>query len=76
MAKKKVFKIMGMHCSSCAMNIDGELEETEGVKSAKTNYAKSQTEVAFDPDIISEKEIGVVIKKVGYTALLSSKPEL
>ena len=45
MVKKMVFKIAGMHCGSCAMNIDGDLEDTGKVKSAKTNYARSQTEV-------------------------------
>lgn len=68
--KKIVFKINGMHCASCAMNIDGELEDTEGVKESNTNYAKSQTEVKFDIDKISEEEIGEIIKRVGYDASL------
>jgi len=25
--KKQKIKIVGMHCSSCAMNIDGDLED-------------------------------------------------
>lgn len=66
--KKAVFKISGMHCTSCAMNIDGELEDTEGVKEANTNYAKSTTEVQFDTEKITEKEIMGIIKRVGYEA--------
>ncbi len=65
---KKKFKITGMHCTSCAMNIDGELEDTEGVKSANTNYAKQQTEVEFDDEELDEKKIIEVVKQVGYTA--------
>ncbi len=65
---KKVFKINGMHCTSCAMNIDGELEDTQGIKESNTNYAKSQTEVEFDPEKISDKTIVEIIKKVGYKA--------
>lgn len=53
-----------MHCTSCAMNIDGELEDTEGVKEAKTNYAKQQTEVTFDPEKISPDKIINIIKKL------------
>jgi len=53
------------------MTIDGDLEDTGKVKSSKTNYAKAQTEVEFDPEKITEKEILGVIKKAGYTA----KPE-
>lgn len=62
------FKITGMHCASCAMNIDGELEDSGKVVSASTNYAKAETAVEFDPAVISEAEIIETIKKVGYTA--------
>lgn len=69
MAKKIVLKIVGMHCTSCAMNIDGELEDTEGIQQASTHYAKQQTEVEFDPEKISIKQIITIIKRVGYDAL-------
>lgn len=65
---KKLFSIKGMHCSSCAMSIDGELEDTSGVKSSNTNYVKSQTEVEFDESKLSEKDIVKIIQKVGYNA--------
>lgn len=67
MTKLKL-KISGMHCTSCAMNIDGELEDTEGVKSSNTNYARQHTEVEFDEKKINEQKIIEIIKKVGYTA--------
>lgn len=63
---KKIFKISGMHCTSCAMNIDGELEDTKGVKESNTNYAKSQTEVEFDEKKIGEEQIISIIQKTGY----------
>lgn len=66
--KKVVFKIVGMDCVACTLTIDGDLEEQEGIMSAKTSYAKSQTEVQFDPKKVTEKEIIQVIKKAGYTA--------
>ncbi|HZE87203.1 MAG TPA: heavy-metal-associated domain-containing protein [Methylomirabilota bacterium] len=66
--KKIKLKIEGMHCTSCAMNIDGDLEDTGRVKSAKTNYAKAQTEVEFDAAVITQGEIVSIIKKTGYSA--------
>ena len=66
---KKKFKITGMHCTSCAMNIDGELEDTEGVKQSNTNYAKQETEVEFDEKKVDEKKVLEIIKSVGYTAV-------
>lgn len=65
---KKKLKITGMHCTSCAFNIDGELEDKKGVKSSSTNYARSETEVEFDSDQISLEEIVETIKIVGYKA--------
>lgn len=56
--------IFGMHCTSCAMNIDGELEDTEGVKEAKTNYAKQQTQVTFDPEKVSVDKMISIIRKI------------
>lgn len=57
-----------MHCTSCAMNIDGELEDTDGVKNSNTNYAKQHTEVEFDEEKLDETQIIEIIKKVGYKA--------
>ncbi len=44
-------------------NLDGERENTEGVKQSNTNYAKQSTEVEFD-----EKKVIGIIKPVGYSA--------
>lgn len=64
---KKKLKITDMHCSSCAMSIDFDLED-KGVKS-KTNYAKQVCEVEFDEKVLNIKKIIETIKKTGYSAL-------
>ena len=65
------FKIEGMHCSSCAMDIDGELEDTGGVKCSNTSYVKQMTEVEFDEQKIDDKKIVEIIKKIGYSATVA-----
>lgn len=65
---KKRFKITDMHCTSCAILIDGDLEDLDGVVSAKTNYAKGETEIEFDPDKMTIESLMEVIKKTGYRA--------
>lgn len=65
---KIILKITGMHCTSCAFNIDGELEDTDGVKEAKTNYAKQVTEITFDPEKVSVEKMQEIISSLGYTA--------
>lgn len=67
---KKVFKISGMHCTACAMDIDGTLEDTDGVKEATTNYAKQLTEVEYDDQQLDDRKIIEIIKQTGYTANL------
>ncbi len=66
--KKLKLKIDGMHCTSCAMSIDGDLEDTEGVKESRTNYAKQVCEVEFDEKKLNPKKIAEIVKEIGYTA--------
>ena len=68
---KKLFKIIDMNCTSCAITIDGDLEDTKGVKEAKTNYAKQVTQVEFDEQLIDEQKIITIIKQTGYTVIPS-----
>lgn len=67
---KKKLKIGGMHCTSCAMTIDMDLEELEGVKGARTSYASQETEVEFDSAKVTDDLILETIKKSGYSAIL------
>lgn len=62
--------IFGMHCTSCAMNIDGELEDTKGVKSAATNYVKQECEVEFEEEKVQLEQIIKTIETTGYQAEL------
>lgn len=54
-----------MHCTSCAMVIEGELEHA-GV-AARCNYVRETLEVEFDPSNVSEKKIRSIVVDAGYT---------
>lgn len=69
MLKKSVFKINGMHCNACSLNIDWELEETKGVKEVSTSYAKQETNITYDDELISHEKVVEVIKKAGYEVI-------
>lgn len=64
---KRKFKIEGMFCTACSMNIDFDLEDL-GVNSAKTSYAKQESEIEFDEEKLDLKQIIETIKKTGYKA--------
>lgn len=65
--KTIVLKITGMHCSSCAINIDGDLEDTDGVREAHTNYAKAETTVIYDENKVTPEKIISTIKDLDYS---------
>lgn len=72
--KKMILKILNMHCPSCAINIDGELEDLKGVISSSTSYAKSQTTVEYDEKIIKEKDlVGKILALNFGVTILSSR---
>ncbi len=66
-------KIVGMHCTSCALTIDDALEEKEGVITASTSYAAAQVKVRFDPKVVSIHQLKQVIAELGYS--VANKPK-
>ncbi len=64
---KKTLQLSGLHCTSCSLMIEGELEDI-GV-TARVNYAKQLAEVEYDESIIDEKRITDVIQKLGYNVI-------
>ncbi len=61
-------KIEGLDCSSCAMNIDLDLEDLPGIKSASTNYAKELTEVKYDEKTVEVSQIIESVRNSGHKA--------
>lgn len=61
-SNKKIYKITGMHCASCAAMIELDLEDA-GIN-AKCSYANSSLEIEGKHD---EKKVIEVIKKSGYS---------
>jgi copper chaperone CopZ len=60
---KKQYKVKNMHCTSCAMVIEGELEDI-GVK-ASCSYVTETLDVECD-EKVSDGKIREVVKKAGY----------
>jgi copper chaperone CopZ len=59
-------QLSGLHCSSCSLNIDGEIEELKGVISSNTSYAKQQSVITYDPATIDPSAFRPVIEALGY----------
>lgn len=67
--KQLNFHIAGMHCASCASNIQRTLSKTKGVAKASVNYGNEQANLELDG--ADFKQVAQVVKKMGYTAILA-----
>ncbi len=66
--EKKVLKIEGMTCASCAALIEHDLKKKKGIASVSVNLATEKAYLDFDSEKISGKEIEKAIKDLGYKA--------
>lgn len=62
------YGIEGMHCSSCALNIEMDLEELAGIREASVSYARQEATVSFEAGSLTAEDIVEQIKESGYSA--------
>lgn len=63
---KQIYKVKGMHCSSCSTLIDKLIGKEEGVIAIKTNYGAEKTAIEFDEKKTSLEKIDELMNKIGY----------
>lgn len=66
--KTTMLEIIGMHCASCAINIDFELEDLDGVTESQTDYVKQKTIVTYVPEKVTTDQMIATISQLGYEA--------
>jgi Cu+-exporting ATPase len=64
--------IAGMHCASCAANVERYLKAVDGVSDARVNFAAERVTVDYDAAKVTLILLGQVITEAGYTPLLPS----
>ncbi len=62
------FRVTGMHCASCGMLIDDELDDLDGVLSTHTSVGKAVSTVVVDGDRCGPEQIVAAIAAAGYGA--------
>ncbi|MBI4833865.1 MAG: cation-translocating P-type ATPase [Planctomycetes bacterium] len=58
--------VEGMHCPSCAANIERSIEHLSGVVKASVNFASSEVAVQYDPQRVDMDQIKKAVAKPGY----------
>src|SRR3989338_2855495 len=73
--KKQTYNISGMHCASCALTIENNLNKLKGVKSANVNFATQKATVEYDCDNCDDQQVIQTVKDAGYQALIEAEDE-
>lgn len=75
MAIKVSFPIVGMHCASCAKNIERKLRSTPGVEAVSVNYGSEQATVDFDPTLTNLSYLSNAVTSLGYQAIVQKQSQ-
>lgn len=67
--EEKVISIGGMHCATCALNIEETLKELPGIKVANVSFASEKATVRYDPTKVEQSAIKAAIEELGYKFL-------
>lgn len=70
MKKEKIY-ITGMHCATCALNLEKSLQEIPGMKEATVNYANNVGYLFFDETQVTEEKIKTTVESVGNYKVVS-----
>ena len=76
MAASQTFKIKGMHCASCAVNIERALKKSVGVTDAQVNYATETAQLVFDEIKTTPNQLSKIIEPLGYSLIISEPTAL
>ncbi len=64
--EKAILIISGMHCASCAVNIEGALRKIHGVARVNVNFVTEEAYIEYDAEKISQHKLEAAIEKIGY----------
>lgn len=70
--KKLKMTISGMHCGSCAGNIERSLKKVEGVKAVSLSMMTNKGIVETE-DKVSEEELKKAVSRAGYKVVSVEK---
>ena len=67
---KKSFPVLGMHCVSCAINVENILKSQSGIINAEVNFASSIVTIEYNSDLIKPADFQKAVQSVGYDLLI------
>ncbi|OGF55591.1 MAG: cadmium-translocating P-type ATPase [Candidatus Fraserbacteria bacterium RBG_16_55_9] len=68
-------EVGGLHCASCAGELEEGVRRLNGVAAAEANFAAGQIRVRYDADKLSQDDLLAHIERVEYTARQAHKQD-
>ncbi|MDY2954864.1 MAG: heavy metal translocating P-type ATPase [Enterococcus cecorum] len=69
------YPIKGMHCASCAQNVERTIKALPGVKRANVNLATEKLSIEYNHQELTANEIIQAVKEAGYQAFILKKDD-
>jgi Cu2+-exporting ATPase len=66
----QTLSVSGLHCASCAQNVEKKLKQQPGVHYAAVNYTNSMARLEFDSALTNLSILRSAIRSIGYDLLL------
>lgn len=60
------WKVSGMDCSGCKLNIERVISKMNGVARGEVNYMAAKLEVEFNEEMLQAKQIEDAVEKLGF----------
>jgi len=67
--EKATLDIAGMHCASCALNLEGSLKKVDGVSKAAVNFATEKAYIEYDPSRVAVSDLERAVTSAGYSVV-------
>ncbi len=71
--KKHILRITGMHCTSCAQNIEKAIKKEKGIIKVRVSYAAGKASIDYNSEKISEQKLAKIINMMGYKAFFMAQ---
>lgn len=71
--ERKIISISGMHCASCAQNIENALKKTPGVLNVNVSYASEKANIEYNEQQVNLDTLKKVIESTGYKPYIENE---
>ena len=70
------YQVKGMHCASCASNIERTVKKIAGVENISVNNGTENAKITFDSKMTSPEIINQNLEPLGYSLVIQTAEEM